>query len=159
MVSDSVNIFKFVWFADHPALGWVRQFSYGINLFLSVHARLFSKFSITKLQLQFHAGIIERSVLENYWKLHPNLRWILFWAMRSVDLTRVNGSTIHFCATSIKIWKISAFFTFSPLHLSEPLKKHKNSALWFVIGGFRSVLCVSEFKFRCLILKSTKVLP
>ena len=44
-------------------------------------------------------------------------------------------------------------------HLSEPLRKQnftlmgsKGHGLWFVIGGFRSVLCVSVFQGSLLVI-------
>ena len=54
-----------------------------------------------------------------------------------------------------------AYFGFfcSVNHLSGPLRKHiftcmssKGHGLWFVIGGFRSVLFVSCFKVRCFVI-------
>ena len=51
----------------------------------------------------------------------------------------------------------SALSSLSPLYISANLLRNKR--LWFVIGGFQSVLCIWKFKFPCLILKSTKVLP
>ena len=56
-----------------------------------------------------------------------------------------------FSTTSIKIWRSGAFFAFSPLHLSDPLRKQKVVVcdLWLVdFDPFCVFLC---FKVRCFI--------
>ena len=57
-----------------------------------------------------------------------------------------------------KLWRNFGFFC-SGNHLSGPLRTYmftgmssKGHGLWFVIGGFRSVLFVSGFKVRCFVI-------
>ena len=58
-----------------------------------------------------------------------------------------------FSTKSIKIWRSGAFFAFSPLHLSEPLRKQKVVVrdLWLVdFDPFCVFLC---FKVRCFVFE------
>ena len=75
--------------------------------------------------------LISIVIMFSLWE--PNKRWVI-----SLSLYRDFG---FFCSVN---------------HLSGPVRKHmvmcassKGYGLWLVIGGFRSVLFVSCFKFRC----------
>ena len=61
-----------------------------------------------------------------------------------------------FSSTSIKIWRSCAFFAFSPLHLSEPLRKQKVVVcdLWLVdFDPFCVSLC---FKVSCFVFEKRR---
>ena len=61
-----------------------------------------------------------------------------------------------FSTTSIKIWRSGTFFAFSPLHLSEPLRKQKVVVcdLWLVdFDPFCMFLC---FKVRCFVFENRR---
>ena len=72
----------------------------------------------------------------------------------SVLIAKFVASLSAFC----KIRRNLSFFC-SVHHLSGPLREHmftctssKGHGLWFVTGGFRSVLIVSCFKVRCFVI-------
>ena len=73
-----------------------------------------------------------------------------------VDNTRPAMRLWIFCisTTSIKTWRSGAYFTFLPLHLSEPLRRHKVVVYFLWLVDFRFVcFCVS--RLVALFLKST----
>ena len=73
-----------------------------------------------------------------------------------VDNTRPAMGLWILCisTTSIKIWRSGAYFTSLPLHLSEPLRKHKVVVYFLWLVDFRFVcFCVS--RLIALFLKST----
>ena len=76
-----------------------------------------------------------------------------------------NFSLVQFTAlfTNMRIRKFKSQLTIAFFaavnHLNGPLKKHnftltdsKSHGLWFVIGGFRSILCVSVFQGSLLVI-------
>ena len=70
---------------------------------------------------------------------------------------------VHYCAfhkhANSKVQKPTIAFFAAVNHLNGPLRKQifsltgsKGQGLWFVIGGFRSVLCVSVFQDSLLVI-------
>ena len=89
----------------------------------------------------------------------------LYWRLRLIIGDTIEyvyfGFTAKFvvsCSVFCKLWRNFGFFC-SVNHLSGPLRTYmftgmssKGHGLWFVIGGFRSVLFVSGFKVRCFVI-------
>ena len=92
---------------------------------------------------------------------HSASSW--FFATCSVNSNHLIHSFTVKCVVSrctfCKLWRNFGFFC-SVNHLSgSPLRKHmftcmssKGHGLWFLIGGFQSVLFVSHFKVNCVVI-------
>ena len=96
--------------------------------------------------------VLLRLLTESMLHLHDQCFYSCLWITPDLRCQK-RLWILCFSTTSIKIWRSGTFFAFSPLHLSEPLRKQKVVVcdLWLVdFDPFCVFLC---FKVRCFVFE------